>query len=322
MSRSPNVYHGQMTITVAWVRQNKSTSELLVASDSRLRAYGAIDQAQKLFRLERGDCCLGFCGDAQIAYPLFVQVGTTLNNFVRTRTRAEDVTEIADLVGRVLNNLITSWDLKASEKAEQLASTRVLLAGWSWKHRRFDIGFFEFDEGTFTFHHRRMIMPYPWRENRRSLVFIGDYEHEYRAALAEVLGRRHGVQPRQVETRKVVNFDYEPVEALHLLLQQASSGGNLPLIGGAPQLIKVYPHGNDLPIGIRTDADKHFLFGRRLFEWEKTSYPILDLSRGAPQIYYPMAAIPLPSALSDGVEIRNDTLESIGAAISQEGPEN
>ena len=311
-----------MTITVAWVRQNKNTSELLVASDSRLRAYGAIDQAQKLFRLERGDCCLGFCGDAQIAYPLFVQVGTTLNNFVRTRTRAEDVTEIADLVGRVLNNLIVSWDLNPTEKAEQLASTRILLSGWSWKHRRFDIGFFEFNEGAFIFHHRKMAMPYPWRENRRSLVFIGDYEREYRTALAEVLEKRHGTQPRQVETRKIVNFDYEPVEALHLLLQKASCRGDLPLIGGAPQLIKVYPHGNDLPIAIRIDVDNHSLFGRRLFDWEKTSYPILDLSGGAPKIYYPMAAIPLPSVLSDGVEIHNDTLGFIGMTIAQDEKEN
>lgn len=84
-----------MTITVAWTRKNKNTSELLVASDSRLRSRGAIDQAQKIFRLERGDCCLGFCGDAQIAYPLFVQVGSALNNFIKTRTRAEDVTDLS-----------------------------------------------------------------------------------------------------------------------------------------------------------------------------------------------------------------------------------
>ena len=75
-----------MTITLAWVRNNKDTTELLVASDSRLRSRGAIDQAQKIFRLDRGDCCLGFCGDAQVAYPLFVQVGSALNNYIRTRT--------------------------------------------------------------------------------------------------------------------------------------------------------------------------------------------------------------------------------------------
>lgn len=311
-------YGQRMTITAAWVRKNKNTSELLVASDSRLRAYGAIDQAQKLFRLERGDCCLGFCGDAQVAYPLFIQVGTTLNNFVRTRTRAEDVTEITDIVGRVLNNLIESWDLPDIEKAEQLASTRILLAGWSWKHRRFDIGFFQAEGCTFTFHHRKMRLPHPWRERGRSLVFIGDYESEYRAALEEVLIRRHGAQPKQVEATKDVNFDYEPVEALNVLLQSTCQPSAFPLIGGAPQLIKVYAHGNDLPIAIRTSADAHFLFGRRLFAWEKTSYPILELSGDSPRILYPMAAIPVPALLRDGVEIRNDDMGAAAAAIAED----
>lgn len=307
-----------MTITVAWVRQNKNTSELLVASDSRLRAYGAINQAQKLFRLERGDCCLGFCGDAQVAYPLFVQVGTTLNNFVRTRTRAEDITDITDTIGRVLNNFIGSWDLPEVDKAEQLKSTKVLFAGWSWKHRRFDIGFFMADGCTFTFHHRKMRISHPWREARRSLVFVGDYEKEYRSALNDILELRHGVHLRQAEATKAVNFDYEPVEALHLLLQRASARADLPLIGGAPQLIKVYPHGNDLPIGIRTGVENHFLFGRRLFDWEKTSYPILDLTRDVPRILYPMAAIPLPAALQNGIEVRNDGVSAAAATIMED----
>jgi hypothetical protein len=310
-----DAYDRRMTITVAWVRQNKNTSELLVAADSRLRACGPMDQAQKLFRLDRGDCCLGFCGDAQVAYPLFIQVGTTLNNFVRTRTRAEDVTEVTDIIGRVLNNLIDSCALPETEKAEQLTATKILFAGWSWKHRRFDIGFFMAEGSKFTFHHRRMPLPHPWREKHRSLVFIGDYEREYRTALHDILERRHGSQAKQVETVKDVNFDYEPIEALNLLLQRASVGDDLPLIGGAPQLVKVYPHGNDLPIAIRTGADDHFLFGRRLFHWEKTSYPILNLTGQTPLIHYPMAAIPLPAALLHGIEVRNDGIGAAATAI-------
>ena len=308
-----------MTITVAWVRQNKNTSELLVASDSRLRAYGAIDQAQKLFRLERGDCCLGFCGDAQIAYPLFIQVGTTLNNFIRTRTRAEDITDITDTIGRVLNSLVDSWDLTESEKAEQLANTKILFAGWSWKHLRFDIGFFEADGSLFTFHHRKMRMPHPWREKQRSVVFIGDYEREYRSALDDILTQRHGSQKTATETIKAVNFDYEPIEALHLLLKRASTLDKLPFIGGAPQMLKVYRHGNDLPIGIRTDAEHHFLFGRRLFDWEKTGYPILDLASDTPRIHYPMAAIPLPAELDRGIEVRNDNVSLASESIDEDG---
>ena len=118
-----------MTITVAWVRRNKATKELIVISDSRLRSRGAINQAQKLFRLERGDCCLGFCGDAQIAYPLFMQVGSGLNNFLKTKSRASDVTDIVNNIRMILNNLVDSWDLPDDEKFQELSSTMILVCG-------------------------------------------------------------------------------------------------------------------------------------------------------------------------------------------------
>src|SRR5690606_7751415 len=141
------IRHGsKMTITIAWVRRNKDTSELIVASDSRLRSRGAMDQAQKIFKLERGDCCLGFSGDAQIAYPLFVQVSSALNNFIRTRTRAKDVVDVAENIEKIINNIVESWDLSKKEKEEELSSTNILFAGWSWKCKRFDIGSFEYQD--------------------------------------------------------------------------------------------------------------------------------------------------------------------------------
>jgi hypothetical protein len=122
-----------MTITLGWIRRNKATQELIVASDSRLRSHGAINQSQKIFQLDRGDCCLGFCGDAQVAYPLSVQLGSALNNFIKTRTRGADVTDVVNNVRGVLNNLISSWDISQSDKDEELKETKVLFAGWSWK---------------------------------------------------------------------------------------------------------------------------------------------------------------------------------------------
>ena len=84
-----------MTLTIAWVRRVKDTAELVVASDSRLRSYGAMDQCQKIFPLQRGDSCLAFCGDATVAYPFFVQAASGLNGFIRSRTRADDIHEAA-----------------------------------------------------------------------------------------------------------------------------------------------------------------------------------------------------------------------------------
>jgi hypothetical protein len=291
--RCPSWDAWYMTIAVAWIRRNKDAVELLVASDSRLRSRGALDQCQKIFRLERGDCCLAFSGDAQIAYPLFMQIGSAINNNVRTRTRATDVTNMADLIKGLLNNLIKSWDLSKTEKNEELALTRIMFAGWSWRHKRFDIGIFVYRDGSFAFDHKTTI-PHPWAENDRSLVFTGDYQQEYMNSLASVLESRHGHHATK-GPKKFIDFDYEPAEALQALLNK--EGKTLTAIGGACQLLKLYPFSNSLPIIIRTGKHRHFLLGRRLFSWEKTEYPILDLRKERPTFIYPMSNIPVPSKL-------------------------
>jgi len=290
-----------MTITIAWLRKKKATVELVVASDSRLRSRGPLDQAQKLFRLDRGDCCLAFCGDAQVAYPLFIQVGTTLNNFIKTRTRAEDITRLSRQIGQILNNLIGSWDLSAKVKREELRGTRILFGGWSWENRRFDIGYFAHESDGFRFHHQKAKKPHPWHENERSLVFIGDYEAEYMQELKDVLARRHPAGGN-ANDKVTIDFDYEPIEALQSLLGKSRDDHDLPAIGGAAQMVKVYPYGNSLPFAVRTDAASHFLLGRKLFEWEKTEYPVLDLTGAEPTVHYPMSYIPLPSDLQGAAE--------------------
>lgn len=284
-----------MTITIGWVRRNKDTSELLIASDSRLRSRGAMSQCQKIFRLERGDCCLGFSGDAQVAFPLFIQVGSAINNYIRMRTRAMDINDVAQKIEDLLKNFINGWDLDNNAKHEELKDTRILFAGWSWKYKRFDIGFFEHRNDAFAFHHRKANVPHPWKEKNRSLVFIGDYYRDYMKCLANVLEARHGSQPKY--KKSAIDFDYEPVEALHQLLKCGEKKNHLPMIGGAPQLLKIYSYGNSLPIVIRTEKNVHSLLGRRLSRWEKTEYPILDLSRSNPAFAYPMSAIPNPEKI-------------------------
>ena len=200
-----------MTITIAWIRKNKNTSELLVASDSRLRSRGAIDQAQKVFPLDRGDCCLGFCGDTSVAYPLAVQVASTVNNFIKTCTRGSDFTDLVHTIRLVLNNLIASWDLDLNLIEEELSpnenvngraikryKTKILFAGWSWKYQRFEIGAFKFKSGAFEFHREMARLPHPWGQNRRSLIFLGDYENDYMSILNHVL-RKNTERPLTVK---------------------------------------------------------------------------------------------------------------------------
>lgn len=286
-----------MTITIAWVRHNLTPPEIVVASDSRLRARGPMDQAQKIYQLARGDCCLSFCGDAQIAYPLFVQVSVTLDNHLRTSSRALDVTSLTGFIEKMLNNMIDAWKLPAAEKAGDLVGTNILFAGWSWRYAKSHVGVFKLEKsGRFKFHRAGIKLPHPWRAGPKAdLFFLGDYKDEYFGKLKGILKKRFPAPATEQNSKVVVEWDYEPVEALQALLREPDNGNALA-IGGAAQVVKIYPFARTIPLVVRTSKNDHFLLGRRLFSWEVTEYPILDLSslRKA-RVLYPKSSIPAPN---------------------------
>ena len=217
---------------------------------------------------------------------------------------------MAGQIEQLLNNLIGSWDLPKAEKDADIGSTNtaIMFAGWSWKFKRFDIGAFLYRNGSFQFKRYKAQLPHPWGETIRSLVFVGDYENEYLQSLVSVIEKRHGKHPFKSK-KKLIDFNYEPIEALHALLTAKSTHKQLTAIGGAPQLLKIYPFGNNRPIVIRTKKDKHFLFGRQLFSWEKTEYPILDLTTTKePTFIYPMSNIPVPSEIHAQSAISEDLI--------------
>jgi hypothetical protein len=252
-----------------------------------------MDQAQKVMPLQRGDAALAFCGDTYVAYPFFVQASSVLNNFIRTRTRGSDVSEVATLFGDTLNNLVDSWDISLKEKREQLSKTRILFAGWSWRKLRFQIGFFKFINKKFCYQTTTNPLAKPWRERKRSLVVIGDYIEDYMRTLGDILAVTNPVTSRWVQ--KSVDLKYEPLEALNELLNKTRDQHEFRSIGGRPQAIKVYPYSSTLPIVTKGDDGHHYLFGRRLFDWEKTEYPVAVIAPGRTRFVYPMASIPTPA---------------------------
>jgi len=120
--------------------------------------------------------------------------------------------------------------------------------------------------------------------------------------LKDVLSTRHPAG-KDASDKVMVDFDYEPIEALHSLLTKSRSSKDFLAIGGAVQMIKVYPYGNSLPFAIRMAPASHFLLGRELFEWEKTEYPVLDLTGTKPIVHYPLSYIPLPNGLHGETEV-------------------
>lgn len=80
-----------MTLCIAWTRKIKNSEELVFASDSRLRSYGAWDTNPKIFPLERTDCAICFAGDTQYSYPIVTQIQNAIKSFKMSHSRFQDI---------------------------------------------------------------------------------------------------------------------------------------------------------------------------------------------------------------------------------------
>jgi hypothetical protein len=286
-----------MTIAIAWIRGAGPSQELMVASDSRLTCVGYVDICQKIFPLDRGDSFLAFCGDTALAFPLIFQVQSAIENFRRAADRSEDVPQLLARVLELINSYRSAWkDYDSDVVAAENKTTRFMFGGWSWQFKRFFIYPIQYNPVTHTFRaytHSKKLKRLRLPKGERCIA-IGNYTAEFLANLQVI-----------IRQRRLTRLNYEPVEILakmlktdrfvnrlsdeKLFLQHDKTGA----IGGAPQMIKIYQHANYRPIAIRWSDDNGTstvtLFGRPLFDYEKTLHPIYDTSTS--DFHYPLSDV-------------------------------
>jgi hypothetical protein len=300
-----------MTLVVAWTRQAGPLHELVVASDSRLTSAGHVDICQKIFPLVRGDSFLAFCGDTALAFPLIFQIQSSIQNFRPAADRSEDVTRLLSRVLELINAYREAWkDYDEVAVANENRTTKFIFGGWSWQFQKFRIYPIHFDQTTKTFHaytHRKRIADLKLNKGEMC-VAIGNYTAEFHALLKQF-----------ILERGLTSLNYEPLKILadmlktprfvdrrsdeHLFMPSDKTGA----IGGAPQAIKIYQHANCRPIAIRWPNSGTMavtLFGRPLFDYEKTLHPVCDISED--HFHYPLG------------DVRNWPTQSSHAQISDE----
>lgn len=250
---------------MAWIRLAASTEELVVASDSRLRAGYAWDAAPKLLRLPRGDGVLAFAGSTDFAYPMMLQAWNAVDSWSRSRDRTQPLSEMKGHLIRVFNGMLTEVsDLPLLEKALKPEAI-FLLAGYSWFEQRFRIWTLHYDNSLKGFTFRPAP---PWRgvTNRgKVLAIVGDECVVVRNRLVELLRLRKKLSKG--------TFDLEPFEVLESMI----SDPRYPTIGGNAQVVKVYRSLQSVPFVIRDEASgRSSLLGRQLLPYESPDrYPVL-----------------------------------------------
>lgn len=257
-----------MTLCISWIRKVDDTEELVIATDSRLRNGQAWDCNPKILTLPRTDCAICFEGSTMEAYPMMLQLQSAVENRLRSKNRSQDLCDFKGFAIDVLNSMRTHIsDLPIGQKDPDVPEVSFLLGGYSWKKSKFLLWTFFYDNNAKKFAARPTSY---WKgiKGEKKIAFAGDYVGKAKKLLIDLLKSRNKLEDG--------NLDMEPFEVLRELLKNQKE---YSLIGGPPQLLKVYRHMNVLPFAVKWNVhgkEVTSLLGRPLMSFEKSSHPIID----------------------------------------------
>jgi hypothetical protein len=224
------------------------------------------------------------------AYP-FIHAAINAVSLHRGSSRREiDLSEVKSVLQRAINAMLAEiCDLPNGKKDFGEPDLRLVFGGYSWRKKRFVLWKFQFNPGERAF---QVTEIRGWRGlgRKRVLVILGD--PRISAAVRKRSARTGESMIKDDEDVEAiakkaligllksrgaehsVGLDLEPFEVLSDLLRKKKS----PHIGGPPQLVKIYPHLNAQPFGVRWPNSRGgvAVLGRILPTAEKAHVPVID----------------------------------------------
>lgn len=281
-----------MTLTMAWVRKLKHQDELVIVSDSRLRSGMAWDSCPKLFTTPRGDICFGFAGDTMYAYPLIVQAINQMSLHRASLTRELEVHDAKGHLKRMFRAMLDARsDFPNGDDKPEIPETLFLMAGYSWKLRRFQLWKVRFDVSVNDFVWARasgvaglgvegqlVVLGNPTmnlRERRRLSEEGKQFLAEGKDVRMVAMNRIVAIIKERQEPGKQFAINMEPFEVLCSMITDEVS----PYVSGPPQVIKMYPSCSSQIIGVRWPPESKSsvsVAGRPILDYEELDCPVID----------------------------------------------
>ncbi len=257
-----------MTLLAAWIRKNKNTEELVIATDSQLRFGAAWDCCPKILMLPRSDANLCFAGDTMYAYPIMLQIRNAIEMNEKVRSRAMDITDLRSRILEIIEDMRKSiYDVPIGLDEYDATDFRFILAGYSWKFNEFKIWILQYQTDINRFSFRTVSSHSKQTAGTKYFFFEGDNVNTARKKLYEILRTR--------KKMTVGGLDMEPFEVLRDMIRDPVFSS----IGGPPQIVKIYKHLNTLPYNVfwptKGSAQITFL-GRPLLPYETNRFLLLD----------------------------------------------
>ena len=99
-----------MTLCIAWIREITENEELVFATDSALTGGEKWNHGVKLFELPRRDCLLCFAGETYRAYPLILNLITTVKHNEKLQDPKLDVQDVLYSIVDIFTELVKLFD--------------------------------------------------------------------------------------------------------------------------------------------------------------------------------------------------------------------
>ncbi|MDJ0696036.1 hypothetical protein [Mastigocoleus sp. MO_188.B34] len=224
-----------MTLCAAWIREKNNVEELVFATDSSLTGGEKWNQGIKLFELPRPDCLICFAGSTARAYPLILNLISSIKLSKRLQSNRTDIEGVLDYLSSLFTSLVNTIVNEVSRLDIHClrSEAKFLFGGWSWVEGRFRIWelYYSKDAEGFVF------KEYTEESSKTGIyAFMGEPEE-----LTDKASKRY--KDKNFENDKL---DMEPLQ----VLVQMSRDKNIREVDGATQIAKVYKSGTSEFFGI------------------------------------------------------------------------
>jgi len=257
-----------MTLCTAWIRQDNDNQELVFATDSMLTGGGETwKHGIKLFELPRRDCLLCFAGETTKAYPLILNLISSIKFDQKIMNQHTDLRQVLDYLCDIFSELINSLENEIrTGDYDPYAAAKFIFGGWNWKTQ-----LLEFWEIYYGKEEKRFLYNGYDSRDPRAYLMIGDHLKEAEDFLLNELN--NSGKPIQGA------LDMEP---FLVLSRMARNSSDFRSIDGALQVAKVYLSGSTEFFGVMWQSvkGKHTFLGRELNPYLRPQVRFIDPDLG------------------------------------------
>lgn len=232
-----------MTLCIAWIRESTNGEELVFATDSTLTGGEKWNHGVKLFELPRKDCLICFAGETYRAYPLILNLISTIKHNEKLQNSRLDLQDVLYEIAEVFTELVNSIFEKPSGDSTIGSEAKFLFGGWSWMENCFRLWklYYSHDVKGFVYTEEAL-------EKLGKVSFLGDPEGDTSKEERNIveIARKKYKEALIKKDKFDGKLDMEPFDVLVDMARDTS----VREVDGAMQIGKIYRSGTNEFFGV------------------------------------------------------------------------